>query len=263
MQEKYIKAKAKKYSNIVTIYRPTTRLLSQVYFAKSPEKLCYLRMDSLSGMLHRCNIRSGARVVVVDGCQGLLTGAVLARVGTTGTVLQLHQGDSPVTTAVVNYNFSEEVMANLWSFPLYGVAHVGARPPSETVEVEARVPRPDATKSADGVELSAEKIAEREARAQRKVATKARLARSSGMLQRAEVDALLIVTRFEPLPILKATLRFLGPSRPFAIFSYYKEPLVECYTWLKSRGIVGLTLTERWTQEYQVMVFLTTRCLRF
>lgn len=235
------------------MYRPTTRLLIQAYTAKNPEKLCYLRIDSLAGMLHRCNIRSGARVIVVEGSQGLLTGAVLARVGVAGTVLQLHQGEKPASTIVDNFNFPADVSANFWGFPLFGVAHIGAPPASQTVAVaEGAAAAPAKVDQPDESEMTAEKIEERAVRFRRRELRTAKLVQSSAFLERGEADALLIATKFEPLPILKATLKFLLPSRPFAVFSIHKDPLVECYSYLKSRGVIGLTLTERWTQEYQV-----------
>jgi len=151
-----------------------------------------------------------------------------------------------VTAVVDAYNFPPGIAENLWSFPLFGVAHVGAPPPAVTV--------PDSgPPNVDPVDLPPERQAEREARMRRREVRLAGLARSADLLDSGVADALLIVSRSEPLPLLKATLRFIAPSRPFAVFSIHKEPLVECYTYLKGRGVVGLTLTERWTQEYQVL----------
>ena len=70
---RYIKAKSKKYSNLVSIERPTTRLLCEIFFTKAPQKICGLRPDSLAGILLKANVRPGARVMVAETCQGKQT----------------------------------------------------------------------------------------------------------------------------------------------------------------------------------------------
>ena len=38
-QQKYLKKKQKKYSNLVTILRPNVRLLTEMYFSRGPQKI--------------------------------------------------------------------------------------------------------------------------------------------------------------------------------------------------------------------------------
>lgn len=40
-QQKYLKKKQKKYSNLVTILRPNVRLLTEMYFSRGPQKIEY------------------------------------------------------------------------------------------------------------------------------------------------------------------------------------------------------------------------------
>lgn len=86
--------------------RPTARLLGNLVYERAPSKIMcargkgggtralglrcgkeahsrgrHLRGDSLAMMLLRANVRAGQRVLVVDSTQGLLTGAVLERLG--------------------------------------------------------------------------------------------------------------------------------------------------------------------------------------
>lgn len=78
-------------------------------------------------------------------------------------------------------------------------------------------------------------------------------ARALSILCEANMDALIVCTRQHPLSIVLFLLRFLHVSRPFAIFSPYKEPLTECYFALKARGCVLLKLSETWMRQYQVL----------
>uniref|UniRef100_A0A0B7AXE2 tRNA (adenine(58)-N(1))-methyltransferase non-catalytic subunit TRM6 n=1 Tax=Arion vulgaris TaxID=1028688 RepID=A0A0B7AXE2_9EUPU len=49
-------------------------------------------------------------------------------------------------------------------------------------------------------------------------------------------------------------LEFLHPSRPVVVYCQFVEPLVECYTEIKKRGIgIQLRLSETWFREYQVL----------
>ncbi|KAI8505335.1 tRNA (adenine(58)-N(1))-methyltransferase non-catalytic subunit TRM6 [Branchiostoma belcheri] len=74
-QAKYLRKKGKKYLNYIIIHRPTLRLLCNMYMAKSPSKICHLRVDTLSQMLTVGNVHAHSRVMVVDSCQGLVLGA--------------------------------------------------------------------------------------------------------------------------------------------------------------------------------------------
>lgn len=62
-----------------------------------------------------------------------------------------------------------------------------------------------------------------------------------------------MVTKFHPKSTLELALPLLAPSRPFAIFCTFKEPLAECYMYCKRKGVINLKLTENWTAEHQVL----------
>ena len=62
-----------------------------------------------------------------------------------------------------------------------------------------------------------------------------------------------MVTKFHPKSTLEVALPLLAPSRPFAVFCTFKEPLTECYMYCKRKGVINLNLTENWTAEHQVL----------
>ena len=55
--------------------------MCQYYFQLEPKKIRDLRPDTLAQMMALGNVRPGARVVVVDDVSGLLTAAVVERLG--------------------------------------------------------------------------------------------------------------------------------------------------------------------------------------
>ncbi|CAI9728857.1 tRNA (adenine(58)-N(1))-methyltransferase non-catalytic subunit TRM6-like [Octopus vulgaris] len=117
-QDKYIKKKKRKYMLVFVVLRPTTRILIEMYFAKSPAKICHLRIDSLAQILMLGNIRADMNVAVVDTCLGIVVGAVMERLGGRGNVIHVYHGQHPSRPAVDCYDFDQDHMDTLHSFPM-------------------------------------------------------------------------------------------------------------------------------------------------
>lgn len=81
-----------------------------------------------------------------------------------------------------------------------------------------------------------------------------KLAAAAALLEGRNADGLVIASHFHPCSVLLGLLKFLSPSRPFVVFSQYKETLIECYTKLKEQGgTINLMLTDTWLRHYQVL----------
>jgi len=76
---------------------------------------------------------------------------------------------------------------------------------------------------------------------------------SLSLLSERSLDGLLICCRQHPLNLVQYLSDFLAPSRPFAVFCPYKEPLLECYFAMKAKGYIMLRVTETWLRQYQVL----------
>lgn len=86
LQEKYVKRKTDKYMVRAAVQRPTARSLAEALFAWRPEKIQYMRPDTLAMLLTMANIGAHGRALILDGCGGLVTGAVAERMGGFGQV---------------------------------------------------------------------------------------------------------------------------------------------------------------------------------
>lgn len=117
-QEKYIKKKKKKYEAHITILKPSTRILSVMYSAREPAKICQLRYDTLAQMLSQGNIHAGSKVIVMETCAGLVLGAVMERMGGFGSVIQMYPGGAPVRAATDCFGFPKSFYKSLHEFPL-------------------------------------------------------------------------------------------------------------------------------------------------
>ncbi|XP_053568154.1 tRNA (adenine(58)-N(1))-methyltransferase non-catalytic subunit TRM6 [Bombina bombina] len=123
-QEKYIKKKKKKYDAAITIVKPSTRILSMMYYAREPGKICNLRYDTLAQLLTLGNIYAGSKVIVMETCAGLVLGSVMERMGGFGSVIQMYPGGGPVRAATDCFGFPKSFYKNLYEFPLSKVENL-------------------------------------------------------------------------------------------------------------------------------------------
>lgn len=130
-QEKWVKKKKKKHLLQFTVLKPTTRLLWEMHWSKGPSRLCNLRVDSLSQILTMGNVHANSTVMVIESCLGLITAAVLERLGGFGKVISFYHGDSPIRNSLDNCDFPKEVMDTLYNFPLELVNSLKHAKPTE------------------------------------------------------------------------------------------------------------------------------------
>uniref|UniRef100_A0A7N6B5I5 tRNA (adenine(58)-N(1))-methyltransferase non-catalytic subunit TRM6 n=1 Tax=Anabas testudineus TaxID=64144 RepID=A0A7N6B5I5_ANATE len=256
-QDKYIKKKKKKYENTVTILRPSCRILAMMYHGREPGKICHLRYDTLAQMLTLGNIHAGSKVLVFETCAGLVLGAVMERMGGYGSVIQMYPGGGPVRAGVESFGFPAHFHDTLHEFPichvnalLAGTLHSTAKDPST-----GRACFLKKCLLQDVYRLAVfRKIRVAQEKKMKLEEKQKKLAAAASLLACRNADGLVIASRFHPCPVLMGLLKFLSPSRPFVVYSQYKEPLVECYTKLKEcGGTVNLRLTDTWLRHYQVL----------
>lgn len=90
-----MKRKESKHLHFFTPLPPDTFHVAAYHFERSPDKVRGMRSDALAQCLSFANVQAGGKYLVVDGIGGLLTGAVLERLGGAGSVHLIHDADSP------------------------------------------------------------------------------------------------------------------------------------------------------------------------
>jgi tRNA (adenine-N(1)-)-methyltransferase non-catalytic subunit len=80
---KYIRKKMQKHVHTVRVLQPTAFNMVQVYYSKHLPRIHRMRFDSLARLLTSSNVSASARVLCVDGCGGLVAGAILERLAPT------------------------------------------------------------------------------------------------------------------------------------------------------------------------------------
>uniref|UniRef100_A0A8C3P5C4 tRNA (adenine(58)-N(1))-methyltransferase non-catalytic subunit TRM6 n=1 Tax=Cyanoderma ruficeps TaxID=181631 RepID=A0A8C3P5C4_9PASS len=278
-QDKYIKKKKKKYEAVITIVKPSTRILSTMYYAREPGKINHLRYDTLAQMLTLGNVHAGTKMIVMETCAGLVLGAVMERMGGYGSIVQMYPGGGPVRAATSCFGFPREFFDNLHEFPLSRVQSLlggtfSAEPEEmplleeesnglseekqqETEEEPAEI---SPAEEQDTMDISAEelnclfccsKVRDKQIKQWER---RKKLKEAAALLGEKNADGLIVASKFHPTPLLLSLLEFVAPSRPFVVYCQYKEPLLDCYTKLRERGgVINLKLSESWLRNYQVL----------
>ncbi|XP_054837647.1 tRNA (adenine(58)-N(1))-methyltransferase non-catalytic subunit TRM6 isoform X2 [Eublepharis macularius] len=275
-QDKYIKKKKKKYEAVITIIKPSTRILSTMYYAREPGKINHLRYDTLAQMLTWGNVHAGNKMIIMETCAGLVLGAAMERMGGYGSIIQMYPGGGVVRAATNCFGFPESFFQKLYEFPLSKVGSLLSGTFSfeaSSSETEGSTPLADEDdRSLDEKQLSVQEAdtecgteipmescqpeeqemadlpSDGEALGNDKTKTtmhdkqrkqeerRKKLTEAAALLKDKDADGLIVASRFHPAPLLLSLLEFVAPSRPFVVYCQYKEPLLECYTKLREKG---------------------------
>jgi len=223
-QQKYIRKKTKKHVDILRLQKPTIRLLADCYYQQNPMKIINLRADLLAQILELSNVATSHKIAIVESAMGLLTAAVLDRLGGDGMCILAHKGSHPQS---LNCMEAMDFPADLLDFSFFPI------PIAEIAEIGEKI------------EIF-------------KPERKEKIAKGMRILAEKKLDSLILASaEFHPQPLLEYFLPALKPSRPFVIYSLSLSPLCECFQWLKQgtcgSSVVNLELAESNLRKYQVL----------
>ncbi|KAJ3048769.1 tRNA (adenine(58)-N(1))-methyltransferase non-catalytic subunit TRM6, partial [Rhizophlyctis rosea] len=231
---KYIKKKEKKFSKVFTLKKPTARALCMHYYRTDPTKTKELRVDTLAQMLAFGGVRANSRILVSDDYGGLVTAALVERMGGLGTVMALHEHDT--------YNGDLSRYLNL------PTAHdcVQSFPWARIV---ANV---DESLDALPTDLDEKALQQRRERMEKRIAKFGALREN---LVGGGWDGLFAATHFNAKQVIQTLYPYLSGGRPIVVFAQQKELLHDAFLYMRtSRDFVNVQVTEGWLREYQVPV---------
>ncbi|EPY79157.1 tRNA (adenine(58)-N(1))-methyltransferase non-catalytic subunit TRM6 [Camelus ferus] len=231
-QDKYIKKKKKKYEAIITVVKPSTRILSVMYYAREPGKIKYALFPFKSF----------------------------------GTIIQLYPGGGPVRAATACFGFPKSFLSGLYEFPLNKVdsllngtfsAEMLSSEPKDSASVEesngtledkqpseqenedsmAEAPESSHSEEQETMEIVSQVPEYKEPKEtgnkkdyiqekqRRQEEQRKRHLEAAALLSERNADGLIVASRFHPTPLLLSLLDFVAPSRPFVVYCQYKEVL--------------------------------------
>ncbi|CAO4361784.1 unnamed protein product [Caenorhabditis nigoni] len=252
-QSKYIKRKAKKHSDRVLILRPTIRLLAKAYYLKDPDRLAMLRADQLALILQMAGVHHGKNVLVFEQTLGLITSAVMERLGGKGACVHFHRGTVAQSIPCVHsMNYNESTLSTFLPVRIKCLL-AGKQLPYENNrkacnEEEENGDRTKEVKCEENVEdQDLEALARRNDRLDREK-------RGLEMTFEGKAHALIIGSRtVDPINVLELVYPTLAPSSSIVIYSPHQNTLVSCYDWLAKRQAINLVLTDQMCRVMQVL----------
>eukprot|EP00096_Caligus_rogercresseyi_P014036 TRINITY_DN6583_c0_g1_i1.p1 TRINITY_DN6583_c0_g1~~TRINITY_DN6583_c0_g1_i1.p1 ORF type:complete len:394 (-),score=108.57 TRINITY_DN6583_c0_g1_i1:104-1285(-) len=229
-QAKFLKKKAKKYYPYLTLRRPSIRVLMQIFYKQDPMKLLNLRIDTLSQILLRADVRPGGKYIVYEsGCRGIIVASALERIGSSGNIVHLYQTGAPQNQSLESMNFTPNVSSRLSTINL---SHFRTLSRGESIGLN-----PNEGKGGSKREAFREEST-----------------RSFALMESKAMDGLVIASKQHPTNVLLTLIEYLAPSRSFVVYCPYKEPLIDAYMAIKEAGkAVMVTLSESWLRYIQVL----------
>jgi len=256
-QEKYKKRKAKKYVQLACAKRPTTASICDTLFNKQPLKIGYLRPDALGILLHMANVGQGSKILVLENCGGMITGAVAERMGGHGTVCATYLEPHAKGIEIVNFfNFGSEILGTVSRAPLLGLLKARRQQLEKERErkgtealgtdptpVDASVLPPPlaAAGAAADTSINGKKDAEKNSNC-------------NGIGNPPFSGCILCNPLLHPKTALNALFPLLSPSASFAVWSQTLQPLADAMNELRrTGGAVSLMVQETWYRKQQVL----------
>jgi tRNA (adenine-N(1)-)-methyltransferase non-catalytic subunit len=257
-QEKYKKRKAKKYVQLACAKRPTTASICDTLFNKQPSKIGYLRPDALGILLHMANVGPGSKILVLENCGGMITGAVAERMGGYGTVCATYlEPHGKGIEIVKSFNFTNEILETVCRAPLVGLLKKKrqqlekekVRKEAEAVETEPMpedASLPPSAAAAAGADTSTNGEGDGGEISNSNKKTDISNPPFSGCI--------LCNPLLHPKTALNALFPLLSPSASFAVWSQTLQPLADTMNDLRRTGsAVSLMVQETWYRKQQVL----------
>ncbi|KAI8071531.1 Gcd10p family-domain-containing protein [Gongronella butleri] len=237
-KHKYIERKKKKFMKVFTPVRPTLYTITDFFFNKNPDKINYLRNDTLSQLLSRANVRANAKLLIFDDTQGLIVTAAAERMAGYGTIVAIHDNDNHNFDILRYLNLSKKIQNTIHTVPL---ARINPEDPQEVWTDKPQEQLDDMTEENRRVlERKKRSLEDRN--------------RSRELLFEGNFDGVIISSYYDTKSIIEKLTPYLSGSRPIVVYSHAKEPLVPAAEYMrKSRDYIESDISESFLRRYQVL----------
>ncbi|KAL4539650.1 hypothetical protein Ndes2437B_g01989 [Nannochloris sp. 'desiccata'] len=258
-QEKYKKRKAKKYVQLACAKRPTAASICDTLFNKQPARIGYLRPDAVGILLHMANVGPGSKILVLENCGGMITGAVAERMGGYGSVCATYlEPHAKGIEIVKSFNFTSGIRGTVSRAPLVGL--LKTRRDQLEKEKEQKVAEDEGTEYmlVDSSLQSPPPAAATEAAADTpsgngEVVVE-KNSKDTGSEKPPFSGCILCNPILHPKIALNALFPLLSPSASFAVWSQTLQPLADTMNELRRTGnAVSLMVQETWYRKQQVL----------
>jgi len=219
-----------------------------LYKQQTIPKTISLRFDTLAQILCRVNLDpNGKYLLYENGSQGLLQAALLNQLHNDGCLIHIFSStpEQNALKAVKAMNFSELKIKQMLTVSLDEILN-----PKNEDDVLEKKDEEDLPKYLDDKKRKSDEAYTQVKKKHRPITSTDGL----NYVKSNKFDGLIVVCREEPTEFVKILLPYLSLSRPFVIYSPYREILVNMYAEFKMRrDVVFLRLTDNFMRYHQVL----------
>lgn len=272
-QEKYKRKKTKKYITTVCARRPTPTAVCELYYSRYPSQIGGLRLDILSLMLSLANVSAFSRVLVVENTGGLLTAAVVERVGGFGEVVTASLPDWRVKNTILRqFNFCPKGLRSMSSVQLTDLLAGRAKQQKEKEEKGVESGQPSSKQQQQGqqngtgglpageysgdeddVYIGLQLLQQQQQQQQKQQEVAQKTTTTSQLPTLPFTSCLIALHGISPTEILKTIAPLMAPCANFAILYSYLQPLADAQIALRKAGIaLNLEIKDSFWREHQV-----------
>ncbi len=265
---KYIKKKQIKYQPRCRLTKCTASTICRALFIRDARRMNNLREDSLAQVLSFANVSAGCKILILDTCLGVVTGACAQRMGGYGQVISIFTGQAPCfVDMIARFNLSFLEHSSIKWLHAGQVFHDedNAKQQGEDYELIDRnrlvwpcCLQTHTQKYVEKMRSDEDRIQFMDKRASR-FARKITRPTSDEVLQLLEdeskqCNSLILACEYDPTHTLLTLLPYLEASCPFVVFYEYMEPLIECFRVIQEKKLaINLRITDTWMREYQIL----------
>ncbi len=258
-QKKFKQKKDRKHVLVGCARRPTAKTLSEAYY-KSPKhmkRIGNLRPDALAMALCLANVGAYQRVLVIEQSAGLVTGAVLERLGGYGACCVGHVGKNPPNLSILDgFGFDDRVRGVMETRSLVSLLEEvkGLDDPRPHFRYAGKRYEREQTagcgKEAKGEEVTNGHEDGCDDKEEQNEDGDGEKDRRQGVF----TSVIITATNFSQKSLLLSTMPLMAPSASFAVVSPCLQPLVDTMNLLRVRGFAAATtIEEPWLRDIQVL----------
>lgn len=208
--------------------RPTALNICEVYFRSTPDRICFLRPDSLALLLNLANLSFTSKVLLVENTKGFLAGALIERCVAYALRVEFHEN-----------------MIDFGTPSSSGHNTVGALHPKLQVLREFNF-RGKHTRRLGFINAS---VLMNDASSPDPIARQLALSHANSYN-----SCIIVHEQFLPLEIYKVVAFCVQPSAPIVVFCGSLEPLIELQEYLLSKRLaINVRIEELFTRVQQVL----------
>jgi tRNA (adenine-N(1)-)-methyltransferase non-catalytic subunit len=214
-----------------------------------------LKADIISVLLEKSNVMNGSNVILVDDSAGILSFAVLDRIGDSGEVLFVTNSEG-VDQGLPNLKYYPRPLPKHHSLSWTNI-RAGVLGNEYWEDLDKKIEETNAKITENEVAMEEQTEENNPPGQPKRMKTytdrQKAMKKSKEFVENSRIDALIISSNYSCDGILDVFGKYLSPSRLLIIHANYVEELYDTYMRLRNdKNYINVNISENFTRYYQI-----------